>query len=87
MSQQMTRQIALMTIFATCILIVALLIGFGLGANADAALSRPARHHWHRRRYSDRGPAPIVIGRATLSGTRRCVCNIERHCIPTVQPS
>lgn len=42
MSQQMTRQIALMTIFATCILVVALLVGFGLGANADAALAQAA---------------------------------------------
>lgn len=42
MSQQVTRQIALMTIFATCILVVALLVGFGLGANADAALGQAA---------------------------------------------
>ena len=38
MSQQVTRQIALMTVFATCILVVALLVGFGLGAKADAEL-------------------------------------------------
>ncbi len=42
MSQQITRQIALMTIFATCILVVALVVGFGLGANADAALGQAA---------------------------------------------
>lgn len=42
MSQQVTRQIALMTVFATCILVVALLVGFGLGANADAALGQAA---------------------------------------------
>lgn len=42
MSQQITRQIAMMTLFATCILIVALIVGFGLGANADAALRQAA---------------------------------------------
>lgn len=42
MSQQITRQIALMTVFATCILVVVLLVGFGLGANADAALGQAA---------------------------------------------
>ena len=42
MSQQVTRQIALMTVFATCILVVALLVGFGLGAKADAALGQVA---------------------------------------------
>ncbi len=42
MSSQITRQIAMMTVFATCVLVVALIVGFGLGANADAALGQAA---------------------------------------------
>jgi len=42
MTQQITRQIALMTVFATCIVMVALVLAFGLGADSDAALSQAA---------------------------------------------
>jgi hypothetical protein len=42
MSQQISRQIALMTVFATCIVIVALVLAFGLGADSGDALSQAA---------------------------------------------
>jgi hypothetical protein len=38
MSQQMSRQIALMTVVTTCMLLVVLVLAFGLGATARAAL-------------------------------------------------
>lgn len=40
MTQQMTRQIALMTVFTTCMLLVVLVLAFGLGAEARSALSQ-----------------------------------------------
>jgi hypothetical protein len=42
MTQQMTHQIALITVFATCITMVALVVGFGLGADSGAALQQAA---------------------------------------------
>jgi hypothetical protein len=40
MTQQITRQIALITVFTTCMLIVAMIVTFGLGANPDTAMSQ-----------------------------------------------
>jgi hypothetical protein len=40
MSQQTTRQIALVTVFATCMLMVALVVGLGLNASPRAAFGQ-----------------------------------------------
>lgn len=40
MSQQLTRQIALMTVALTCMLMVVLVLAFGLGAAAKQALAQ-----------------------------------------------
>ena len=40
MSQQMSRQIAVMTVVTTCMLLVVLVLAFGLGAGARTALTQ-----------------------------------------------
>jgi uncharacterized membrane protein YdfJ with MMPL/SSD domain len=40
MTQQMTRQIALMTVVTTCMLLIVLVLAFGLGAAARSALTQ-----------------------------------------------
>jgi hypothetical protein len=40
MSQRVSRQVALMAVISTCILLVALVLALGLGANTDAALGQ-----------------------------------------------
>jgi hypothetical protein len=39
-SQQATRQIALVTLFATCMLMIALVVGLGLNASPRAAFEQ-----------------------------------------------
>ena len=40
MTQETTRQIALATVFATCMLVVAVFVGLGLNANPRAAFGQ-----------------------------------------------
>jgi len=40
MTQQMSRQIAVMTVFTTCMLLIVLVLAFGLGAAARDALTQ-----------------------------------------------
>lgn len=40
MSQQVSRQVALMTVLTTCMLIVVLMLAFGLGAETGTALAQ-----------------------------------------------